>query len=594
MLIHDSSTGIATWDYVWSPSTCSDDIELKVSYEAFLSLDEHHIGAVKLSVSSNSIVEILLTDVLDGHSASRTSDTEPRFFPPRRAILTAVKPKGVEDITAYIYSTVRGDLPQFQKGLSSDPDTKSISQTYSVTLDPAVKAGTSTFVKYVGVMSTEHFPDAKVLVPKAVTQAAEVGWDALLSAHTAQVAASMHSDFLADFRDPITGALPENSNIRSLQITAIASAYYLYTSFLPYNEYDTALSDPLLESGCAVWTLLLKSFLPYIRTPWYQFSKQQNDDRETKVDSNPALPFMTGHDGVLQAMTAGFLGLRTPDVNLILNPSLPPQLEYFKAPVQFYNGAVVECRMNRTHTTITRRIAAEFDGLAPDGYGEGVMPITIGRSTDDQDGYMIQLKVGETAVIANRQHGDEFATSGNIAHRKQASSTDAHVPGQFPLAATDGCQGTSWQPESDSAMSLVVDMMSSTAVDIDHVLLDFAMRPPKSIRVSFSNDSSFPELTEGEQQQKQPLGQWVPVEVSKPWAAGSPLVPYAGNSTTLKLPRDVWSGRYARLDVEGCWEEDGAGATVAEFALVARKGNGSVGEDWVKAVEPGEAGHDEL
>lgn len=593
MLIHGSSTGIATWDYVWSPPTCSEGIELKVSYEAFLSLDERHIGAVKLSVSSNSIVEILLTDVLDGHSATRTSDPEPRFFPPRRAILTAVKPKGVEDVTAYVYSTVRGDLPQFQKGLSSDPDTKSISQTYSVTLDPAVEAGTSTFVKYVGVMSTEHFPDAKVLIPKAVTQAAEVGWDALLSAHTAQVAASMHSDFLVDFRDPVTGALPENSNIRSLQITAIASAYYLYTS-LPYNEPDTALSDPLLESGCAVWTSLLKSFLPYVRTPWYQFSEQQSDDPRAKVGSNLALPSMTGHDGVLQAMTAGFLGMRTTDVNLMLSPSLPPQLEYFKAPVQFYNGAVVECRMNRTHTTITRRNAAKFDGLAPDGYGDSVMPITIGRSTDDQDGYIIHIQVGETAVIANRQHGDEFATSDNIAQRKQASSPDTHVPGQLPLAATDGCQGTSWQPESDSAASLVVDLMSSTAVELDHVLLDFGMRPPKSIRVSFSSDSSFTEPTEAEQQQQQLLGQWFPVEISKPWATESPVVPYAGNSTTLELPHGVWSGRYARLDVDGCWAEDGAGATVAEFALVARSQTGSVGEDDARAAEPGEAGHDEL
>lgn len=592
MLIRGSSTGVATWDYMWSPPTCSEDTELKVSYEAFLSLDERYIGAVKLSVSSNSIVEILLTDVLDGHSASRTSNPEPRFFPPRRAILTAIKPEGVEDVTAYVYSTVRGDLPQFQKGLSSDPDTKSISQTYSMTLDPAVKAGTSTFIKYAGVMSTEHFPDAKVLIPKAVTQAAEVGWDALLSAHTAQVAASMHSDFLADFRDPVTGALPENSNIRSLQITAIASAYYLYTSFLPYNEHDTALSDPLLESGCAVWTLLLKSFLPYVRTPWYQFSKQQNDDRETKVDSNPAFPSMTGHDGVLQAMTAGFLGLRTTDVNLILNPSLPPQLGYFKAPVQFYNGVVVECRMNRTHTTITRRNATEFNGLAPDLYGEGVMPITIGRSTDDEDVYMIQLRVGETAVIANRQHGDEFATSGNIAKGKASSSPDAHVPGQFPLAATDGCQGTSWQPESDSPASLVLDLISSTAVEMDHVLLDFAMRPPKRIRISFSNDSSFAEPTEREQQQ--PLGQWVPVEVSKPWATGSPVVLYAGNSTTLELPNGVWSGRYARLDVDGCWTEDRAGATVAEFALVARSQTGSVDEDDARAAEPGEAGRDEL
>lgn len=858
---------------MWSPSACPENVALKISYEAFLSLDERQVGAVKLSVSSNSSVEILITDILDGHSANRTSGAEPRFFPPKRAILTSVKPNGVDNVTAYIYSTVRGDLPQYQKGLSSDPDTKSISQSYSVRLDPAVNSVTASFVKYVGVMSTEHFPDAKARIIKVVDRAATTGWKALRSAHTAQVALLMHNDFLADFRDPATGALPEDSDVRSLQITAIASAYYLYTSLLPYDESNAALSDSLgnslpvnglisdsyggkifweadlfvapaimgthprlarqfstyrirraaaalenpvrhgleagsmlfpwtsgrygqrynmtaqcvmyqyhlsadivlslvmarntsgdyewfdnlvapvidglakglsqvmvhypdndtwgiplmtdaggyyvivadgsftssavsvvleiasnlrreagkplednwpsiienpaiptsddgivlefrdmqndivskqphvmlmdypfgyrrgfglekrrlaleyysvrqdpagpamthviyaisanslLESGCAFWTFLLKSILPFVRAPWYQFSEQQNDDPDANVGSsplndteprffgggtNPAFPFLTGHGGLLQVMTAGFMGVRTTDVNLVLNPSLPPQLKHFKAPVQFYNGAVVDCRMNRTHTVITRRDASNFDGIVPDRYGDGAMPITVGRSADDPDGYKIHLKTGETAVVANRQYSDELTAPGNILQCNPSSSPDPHIPGQFPLAATDGYPGTSWQPESDSAASLIVDLAPTgeqPAVELDRVLLDFATRPPKNIRVLLSNDSSFADPPE---QQQQPLGQWIPVTVSRPWVAASPVVRYAGNSTTVELPRGVWSGRYARLDVEGCWAGDGAGPTVAEFSLVARGG------DAAGAVEPVAAGHDEL
>lgn len=571
---------------MWSPPACPEGVALRISYEAFLSLDQRQIGAVKLSVSSDSSVDILVTDVLDGHSADQTSGAEPRFFPPKRAILTSVKPNGVDDVTAYIYSTVRGDLPQYQKGLSSDPDTKSISQTYSLRLDPAGNSVTASFVKYVGVMSTEHFPDAKALVIKAVDRAATAGWEVLRSAHTAQVAMLMHNDFLADFRDPATGALPEDSDVRSLQITAIASAYYLHTSLLPYDDFNAALPD--LEPGCGFWTFLLESFMPYVRAPWYQFSEQQNDDRNANVDTNPAFPFMTGHGGLLQVMTAGFLGVRTTDVNLVLNPSLPPQLSHFKAPVQFYNGVVVECRMNRTHTLIIRRDASKFDGIAPDRYGDGAMPITVGRSVDDPDGYRIHLKTGESAVVANRQYSDELTGPGNILQCKPASSPDAHIPGQFPLAATDGSRGTSWQPESDSAASLVVDLAPAgeqqpEAVELDRVLLDFARRPPRNIRVLVSNDSGF-----AEPHQQQPLGQWIPVTVTRPWAAASPVVPYAGNTTTVELPRGVWSGRYARLDVDGCWAEDGDGSTVAEFAIVARGG------DAARAVEPGEVGHDEL
>lgn len=574
---------------MWSPAACSENVALRISYEAFLSLDERQIGAVKLSVSSDSSVDILVTDILDGHSATRTSGAEPRFFPPRRAILMSLKPIGVDDVITYVYSTVRGDLPQFQKGLSSDPDTKSISQSYSLTLDPAVNSGTATVVKYVGVMSTGHFPDDKSLIIKAVDGAATAGWDALRSAHTAQVATLMHNDFLADFRDPATRALPEDSDIRLLQITAITSAYYLFTSLMPYDDSDPVLPDSL--GNCALWTFLLKYFLPFVRTPWYQFSEQQKDDPNADVGSNPLkdmdlrFPSMTGHGGLLEAMMAGLLGVHTTDINLVLSPSLPPQLEHFKAPLQFYNGAVVECRMNRTHTTVTRRNAAEFDGVAPDQYGDEAMPITVGRSADDSDGYKINLKIGETAVVANGQHGDTVTAPGNILQCKSSSSPDAHAPGQFPLAATDGYLGTSWQPETDSASSLVVDLKSAEpATELDSILLDFATRPPKSIRVLLSNDSSFAEPPE----QQQPLGQWIPVEISKPWVAESPVVRDAGNITTVELPHGVWSGRYARLDVEGCWAEDGAGPTVAEFALVA------MGGDSVRAARSGEAGHDEL
>lgn len=558
---------------------------------------------MKLSVSSNSEIEILVSDVLDGHSANRTSDAEPRFFPPRRAILTSLNPKGVEEVSAIIFSTIRGDdLPQFQKGLSADPDTKSISQTYSVTLDPDLNDGASTFTKYVGVMSTEQFPDAKVLIPKAVTQAAEAGWDALRSAHLAYVAALMDKDFLADFRDTTIGALPEDNDVRWLQITAIASTYYLYTGLVPFEDSDAALSDSLwnmLESGCAFWTVLLKSFYPSIGAPWYHFSEQKNDGMDINFGPSPGFPFMTGHEELLRVMNAGLLGLRTTDANLVLNPSIPPQLAHFKAPVQFYNGAVVECRVNRTHTTIVRRDRAEFNGLAEDGYGDDAMPITIGRGTDDPDGYTIHLKVGETAVIPNRQHVSDLTTPGNIAQCKASSSPDAHAPGKLPIAATDGHVGTSWQPESDSAASLVVDLKASAdepAVELESVLLDFGTRPPRSIRVLLSNETSPAEPAGAEQQQQQqPLGQWVPVAISEPWTPDSPAGRESGNTTAIKLPRGVWSGRYARLDVEGCWAGDGAGATVAEFALIARGSAASGGEDdAAEAVVSEGVGHDEL
>ena len=43
---------------------------------------------------------------------------------------------------------------------------------------------------------------------------------------------------------------------------------------------------------------------------------------------------------------------------------------------------------------------------------------------------------------------------------------------------------------------------------------------------------------------------------------------YVGNTSTFPVPAGVWSGNFARLEIEGCWEEDGNGATVGEFMLM--------------------------
>lgn len=331
---------------------------------------------------------------------------------------------------------------------------------------------------------------------------------------------------------------------------------------MTWSMYAIA-ANSLATSGCAFWTYLVKSFQPYIRGPWYQYSEQQDDepgipDPLTGNAINPAFPFLTGHGGLLQIFTAGFLGLRVTHRNLLINPSLPPQLHNFKPPVQFYNGAVVSFRMNRTHTSITRRDASRFDGLVPDQYGEEHMPVTIGRDVDDPDAQTVFLRVGDTAVVENRVYDTEIAVPGNILQCHGASSTH----GELAFAATDGYGGTSWQPDaSDVTAALVVDTGPWQAPrPLEAIQLDFAMRPPKHVKVSISNSSDFePAVVLADQD----------IGITKPWVPDSPVVRYLGNITTIQLDGAVWSGAFAKLEVTGCWTDDGAGATVAEFALLA-------------------------
>lgn len=50
-------------------------------------------------------------------------------------------------------------------------------------------------------------------------------------------------------------------------------------------------------------------------------------------------------------------------------------------------------------------------------------------------------------------------------------------------------------------------------------------------------------------------------------ASNQEVTPYVGNTSVFPVKEGVWSGMFATLVVEGCWEEDGEGATVGEFVV---------------------------
>ncbi|KAF4629958.1 hypothetical protein G7Y89_g8180 [Cudoniella acicularis] len=89
-------------------------------------------------------------------------------------------------------------------------------------------------------------------------------------------------------------------------------------------------ANALSPSGCSAYTYTLNGFVPYLRAPWFQFSEQAVDDVALNGDTNPAFPFLTGHGGANQVVPFGFLGIRTDQPVLYLNPSLPPQISNLK------------------------------------------------------------------------------------------------------------------------------------------------------------------------------------------------------------------------------------------------------------------------
>jgi hypothetical protein len=323
-------------------------------------------------------------------------------------------------------------------------------------------------------------------------------------------------------------------------------------------------ANTLSQSGCSAYTYALNGFLPYLREPWYQFSEQAVDNVNLNGGTNPAFPFLTGHGGANQVVPFGFLGIRTDQPILYINPSLPPQISYVKVRNFHFAGATLAASLNTTYTKITRLQTPASANLV-DRYEGTTMPLAVGPpGTPVPSNQMYTLAVGQTLEIPNRLYWQTSTQASNLLQCLPVTSTDDYVPGQFPVAAIDGANSTSWQPASNGSTSLLVDMTNVPASPVTGVFFDWGLRPATSATVYLGNSTSS-------------SGKWVEINVgaitpSVPYsttgaAASLAVVPVVGNTTYVPVAEGIWSGSYARLEIEGCWEEDGEGATVSEFVL---------------------------
>ncbi|KAI9743112.1 MAG: hypothetical protein M1818_003407 [Claussenomyces sp. TS43310] len=341
-------------------------------------------------------------------------------------------------------------------------------------------------------------------------------------------------------------------------------------------------ANALSPSGCAAYTYALGGTVTYLRAPWYQFSEQAVDDISLNGWQNPAFPFLTGHGGANQIVPFGFLGVRTDQAVLYINPSLPPQIPQVRIRDIYFAGAGLSSFMNQTHTTITRFDTSEsIESVAlVDKYTNTSMPIMVGTPGDTNSQVLHQINVNETITVPNRLYFNNLTYPHNLIQCLPVSSQSSYVPGQFPVAATDGSVATEWQPATTSSASIIVNMSNVAFQPVSGIYFNWGARPARNATVFLGNstgvDSQGNKLPCGEEEEFvimiDNIGVSLPYNASAP-----PLVePYNGNSTTAVAITSsggvLWSGDYARLEIEGCEENDGAGATVAEFVLIGISG----------------------
>jgi hypothetical protein len=325
-------------------------------------------------------------------------------------------------------------------------------------------------------------------------------------------------------------------------------------------------ANALSPSGCSAYTYTLNGFLPYLRAPWFQFSEQAVDDVALNGNTNPAFPFLTGHGGANQVVPFGFLGIRTDQPVLYLDPSLPPQISHVKVRTFYYAGATLSASMNTTHTTLTRLSTPASAGVI-DLYGNTTLPFFVGTPGSQTTDY--NLAINQTVTVPNRLYWQNLTHASNLLQCLPVTSEDAYAPGQFAQAAIDGATSTRWQPATNESASLLVNMTTVPSHPVSGIFFDWGARPPKNVIVEFGNSTDGESLFgTGIVIEIDGITPDVPYDAAAYAASSQQVVPVTGNTTTVDVEGGAWSGDYVKLIVEGCWEDDGEGATVGEFVLI--------------------------
>ncbi|CAG8951114.1 hypothetical protein HYFRA_00006512 [Hymenoscyphus fraxineus] len=328
-------------------------------------------------------------------------------------------------------------------------------------------------------------------------------------------------------------------------------------------------ANQLSPSGCAAYPYFLAGVLSYSRGPWFQFSEQSVDDVKTNGNQNPAFPFLTGHGGANQVVLFGFLGVRTDQRLLFLDPSLPPQIPHIKVRNFHYKGVTLSASMNNTHTKLTRLTTPVAVGV-PDAYANTSFPFILGSPANPENTHTsYTIVLNQTLELPNRLYWQNLTVPDNLLQCLPVTSPSPYIPGQFPSAATDGATATRWQPARNNTAELLINMTTIPPQPIRGIFFDWGARPPVKATVYLGN------MTDGEVVVNRAtafvvrdVGVERPFDASEAEASGDEVVPVVGNTTMYLDVGGAWTGGFAMLAVEGCREDDGVGATVGEFVIL--------------------------
>lgn len=239
----DFKAGVMSWNYTWTPTRGT---SLGIGYTVFVHKLNVNQAAVQLTITAESDLNVTVTDVINGDSAVRT-DFEDKDSG-NSTIWTAVRPNGISNVTAYIYSTLSGDGISTTQPITDSTDFGRNQSSIAQSAEVSIRGGSSTTItKYIGGASTDAFPDPQSVAREASSSAAAAGFDSLLNSHKAEWASILTADSVDDYSVPETGRLPDDPYIVEQQIISVTNPFQLLQNTVGPNAISAAGNNSMLN-----------------------------------------------------------------------------------------------------------------------------------------------------------------------------------------------------------------------------------------------------------------------------------------------------------------------------------------------------------
>ncbi|KAE9377055.1 carbohydrate-binding module family 32 protein, partial [Stipitochalara longipes BDJ] len=227
--------GLNTWRLTWSPK----DHNVSLDIEVTSLVHRHHPNraATKMQVTARGgDINCTIIDIFDGRSAVR-SNLGVKALSENSSIHISVHPDGQPNVTAYLTSIANisnGYTDEPSRRAVASPDNgnnMTIGQEWDVHL---MEGKPAIFAKFVGIASTDKFPDAEKTAREESLRAYRDGFDANVRGHMEEWNEVMAPGRITSYRDPVTGRLPENDTvIEKLQIAATADYFNVMQNLQP-------------------------------------------------------------------------------------------------------------------------------------------------------------------------------------------------------------------------------------------------------------------------------------------------------------------------------------------------------------------------